>query len=82
MLKSADHNGERWRDFVNKPTIDELLDKVNSKYSLVVVAAKRARSFTGVSETDDMKGEKPVTKALKEIAAGKITYEQTKSGIK
>lgn len=66
---------------MNKPTIDELLEKIDSKYTLVIVAAKRARSFTG-SQDDSLKGEKPVTRALKEIAAGKITYEQTKSGIK
>ena len=27
-------------DFVNKPTIDELLEQIDSKYSLVVIAAK------------------------------------------
>jgi DNA-directed RNA polymerase subunit omega len=67
---------------VNKPTIDELLEQIDSKYSLVVIAAKRARSFTGQTDTDNVKGEKPVTRSLKEIAAGKLTYEPTKFGIK
>jgi DNA-directed RNA polymerase subunit omega len=66
-----------------KPSIDELLVKVDSKYSLVVAAAKRARSIVEGSpvlvETDS---KKPVTRALFEIAAGKITYERTKTGIK
>jgi DNA-directed RNA polymerase subunit omega len=66
-----------------KPSIDELLLRVDSKYSLVVAAAKRARSLVEgspvLAETDS---KKPVTKALYEIAAGKITYERTKTGIK
>ena len=66
-----------------KPSIDELLVKVDSKYSLVVAAAKRARRIVEGSpvlvETDS---KKPVTRALFEIAAGKITYERTKTGIK
>lgn len=67
---------------MNKPTIDLLLNKINSKYTLVVVAAKRARSFTGNPDEASEKGVKPVTRSLEEIAAGKITYEQTTSGIK
>ena len=67
---------------MNKPIIDSLLKKINSKYTLVVVAAKRARSFTGSPEAVCSKGVKPVTRSLEEIAAGRITYEQPKSGIK
>ncbi|MGI6224909.1 MAG: DNA-directed RNA polymerase subunit omega [Peptococcales bacterium] len=66
-----------------KPSIDVLVKKVDSKYSLVVAAAKRARNIVEGSqvlvETDSSK---PVTRALYEIAAGKITYERTKTGIK
>ncbi|MDS1029637.1 DNA-directed RNA polymerase subunit omega [Bacillota bacterium LX-D] len=67
---------------MNKPTIDELMRYVDSKYTLVVVAAKRARSFTESPETLSAKGIKPVTRALEEIAAGKVSYERTKTGIK
>lgn len=66
-----------------KPSIDVLLNRVDSKYSLVVASAKRARSIVEGSnvlvETDS---KKPVTQALYEIAAGKMTYERTKTGIK
>ncbi|NLT94992.1 MAG: DNA-directed RNA polymerase subunit omega [Clostridia bacterium] len=66
-----------------KPSIDDLLLKVDSKYSLVVAAAKRARSIVeGSPVLVDTDSKKPVTKALFEIAAGKITYERTKTGIK
>ncbi len=65
------------------PSIDILVTKVDSKYTLVVLAAKRAREIMdgSVSEVDS-KSNKQVTIALEEIAQDKITYERTKSGIK
>lgn len=66
-----------------KPTLDELVDKVDSKYTLVVAAAKRAREIVdGKSPLVADQTNKPVTIALREIAAGKLLYERTKSGIK
>lgn len=58
------------------PSIDYLAEKVDSKYTLVILAAKRARELTkpGVNSP-----EKEVSVALKEIAADKITYERTKN---
>lgn len=58
------------------PSIDALLQKIDSKYSLVSVAAKRAREM---QEKDDCRVEKPVShktvgRALEEIYAGKLTY--------
>ncbi|MBO8125976.1 MAG: DNA-directed RNA polymerase subunit omega [Firmicutes bacterium] len=60
-------------------TIDELVAKIDNKYALVVTAAKRARAI--LEERGDQ-NVKPVTQALQEIAAGKITYEPTREGIK
>ncbi|NMA02949.1 MAG: DNA-directed RNA polymerase subunit omega [Clostridia bacterium] len=68
---------------MNKPSIDILITKVDSKYSLVVAAAKRARSIVeGAPVLVETDSKKPVTQALYEIAADKIKYERTKSGIK
>jgi len=67
---------------VNQPSIDELMKHVDSKYTLVVVAAKRARALTSSLESSSAKSFKPVTRALQEIAQGKITFERTKTGIK
>ncbi|MBM7692324.1 DNA-directed RNA polymerase subunit omega [Peribacillus deserti] len=58
------------------PSIDSLLNKIDSKYSLVSVAAKRARQMQG---NDNTKLQKPVSyknvgKALEEIHAGILTY--------
>lgn len=65
------------------PSIDTLVTKVDSKYTLVVLAAKRAREIMdGSTALVDSKSNKQVTIALEEIAQEKITYERTKSGIK
>lgn len=65
------------------PSLDVLVEKVDSKYTLVVLAAKRAREIMdGQQPLADSKSNKPVTVALEEVAQGKITYERTKTGIK
>lgn len=66
-----------------KPSLDNLVKKVDSKYTLVVLAAKRARELLDGAETNvDKKSNKNVTNALEEIATDRITYERTKVGIK
>ncbi len=66
-----------------KPSLDELVKKVDSKYTLVVLAAKRAREImAGQNILVEARSNKPVTVALEELAADKITYERTKIGIK
>ncbi|WP_371369257.1 MULTISPECIES: DNA-directed RNA polymerase subunit omega [Sporomusa] len=65
------------------PSLDVLVEKVDSKYTLVVLAAKRAREIMdGQQPLAESKSNKPVTIALEEVAQGKITYERTKTGIK
>ncbi|OPY58010.1 MAG: DNA-directed RNA polymerase subunit omega [Pelotomaculum sp. PtaU1.Bin035] len=68
---------------MNQPTLDELMEKVDSRYTLVVVAAKRARVLTERGSAK-LNGacDKPVTTALKEIAQNKISYKKTRLGIK
>lgn len=65
------------------PSIDDLLTKVDSRYSLVILAAKRARQLRDSrSNTEEGSSLKEVTVALEEISAKHITYERTKDGIK
>ncbi|MEI7884522.1 MAG: DNA-directed RNA polymerase subunit omega [Clostridia bacterium] len=59
-----------------KPTVEKLMTKVSSKYTLVVLTAKRAREISGDDEVLLAKGEKPVMRALSEIAEGTVSYEQ------
>lgn len=54
------------------PPLRELMKKVDSKYSLVVAASKRARQIVAKKESTVFENHKPVTLALQEIAAGKV----------
>lgn len=66
-----------------EPSIDYLAEKLDSKYTLSVLAAKRAREIMlGATPLTNTKSDKPVTIALEEIGSDKITYERTKNGIK
>lgn len=69
---------------LNQPSLDKLMEKVDSRYSLVVVAAKRARAITEErgNSKEEKNAAKPVTLALKEIGEGKIKFRRTKQGIK
>jgi DNA-directed RNA polymerase subunit omega len=60
------------------PSIDKLLEKVDSKYSLVVAAAKRARSLRDGAKTElkQIKSHKYVGIALEEMYGDYITYEK------
>ncbi len=73
-----------------EPNIDTLLERVDSKYSLVILAAKRAREINSYySQLGEGRGEfvpplvetgglrnKPLSIALEEIAEDKVTYER------
>lgn len=68
---------------MEQPSLDNLMNKVDSKYTLVVAAAKRARLLTeGETKMVASNSTRPVTIALQEIAAGKLMYRRTKAGIK
>ena len=59
------------------PTLAKLLEKVDSKYTLVTAVSKRAREIVdGSGKLVDIKSNKPVTIAVNEIAQGIITYER------
>lgn len=68
---------------MNNPALEDLLDKADSKYTLAVLAAKRAREIIQDSEKSvASKSSKPVTIALEEIAQRKISFKRTNIGIK
>jgi len=68
---------------MKQPSLDILLSKVDSKYTLVVAAAKRARALMEDPEFEEnSNGVKPVSVALDEIANGKYRFERTSEGIK
>ena len=66
-----------------KPTLESLMTKVDSKYTLVTLAAKLARQLTdGDEPLVDVDTTKVVSIAMEEIDQGKITYEAPRDGIK
>ena len=61
------------------PSINYLMEKVDSRYTLVVMAARRARLIAeGEDRLVRCPSDKPVTIAVNEIAEGKVTYERNK----
>ena len=66
-----------------QPTLESLMKKVDSKYTLVTLAAKRARELTdGDAPFVDVNTNKVVSVAMEEINEGKIKYETPQAGIK
>jgi len=62
-----------------RPSLDQLLEKVDSKYTLVILAARRGRAIqAGAPKQIDSRSNKPVTIALEELAAGKLFFERSR----
>jgi len=58
------------------PSMTMLLEKVNSRYMLVNVAARRARNIADQAEQSGyILDKKPVSYAIAEIANGSLTIE-------
>ena len=65
------------------PAFAELLGKVDSRYTLVIEVAKRARQLTAVSvNRSNCNCTKPVSIAINEVYENKVTYERTKDVLK
>ena len=58
------------------PSINVIRQKADSRYTLVVLAAKRARDLVdGKPKLTEVETEKPISVAANEIAEELITYE-------
>ena len=58
-----------------EPPIGELLEKVDCRYTLAVVASKRAREIiSGAQPLIETKEVKPLSIAIEEINRGLITF--------
>lgn len=59
------------------PAITDLMEKFESKYSLVIATAKRAREiYQGSGTFVECKSNKPVTIAVNEIAEDKVKFKK------
>jgi len=65
---------------INKPSAEELSDKADSVYTLVILAAQRARQINESESTfledEIVDKEKPVTLSLKEIKQNKVKFKK------
>lgn len=60
------------------PSINEIREKADSRYTLVIMAAKRARDIIdGKPILTNTEIDKPVSVAANEIAEDLITYERS-----
>ena len=60
-----------------KPSVAELLEKVDNRYTLVILAAKRARDIIdGKPKLSDVDIDRPVSIAAHEISEDLITYKR------
>ena len=63
---------------MKQPSLDILMSKVDSKYTLVIVVAKRARIIMEEAKHEDLaKGVKPISISLEEISHSDLNYECT-----
>jgi DNA-directed RNA polymerase subunit omega len=63
------------------PSISELKDKADCRYTLVVESAKRARQLVdGAEPLTEAEESNPVSQAAKEIYQNKITYIAPEEG--
>ncbi len=59
------------------PSVNNLLKKVDSRYTLVMLASKRARQLVDGSESEvKIDSNKPVTIAIHEIAHDKVEHKK------
>ena len=65
---------------INNPPIDDLAQKIGSKYALCVIASKRARQLIDHAQNQgltDLPGKiKPLSEAAEEIREGKVTVSK------
>ncbi len=60
-------------------TVEDCLEKVENRFQLVILAAKRVKQlYKGSQPLIESKNNRQVVTALREIAAGKIGYEVSK----
>ena len=61
------------------PSVVDLLQKVEDRYSLVIVTSKRARQIVdGAEGLIYVDSKKPLTVAINEVNEGLVTYERIK----
>ncbi|MGP3777771.1 DNA-directed RNA polymerase subunit omega [Halanaerobium saccharolyticum] len=63
---------------ITEPSAEQLVDKADSLYTVIILAAKRARHLneSGQEILEEYRSHKLVSRSLEEIEKDKITYEK------
>ncbi len=65
-----------------EPPIGELLEKVDCRYTLAVIASKRAREIVGGAQAMiDTREIKPLSIAIEEVSRGLISYTRNQEEV-
>ena len=65
------------------PSVVDLLNKVEDRYSLVIVTSRRAREIIDGNEPLTVNpSKKPLTIAINEVNEGLVSYHKSNEGIK
>jgi DNA-directed RNA polymerase subunit omega len=65
---------------VARVTVEDCLDKVSNRFSLVILAAERARQLSGGARPLVKCDNKPGVAALREIAEGQVRFNESVEG--
>lgn len=67
---------KQWGFRVARITVEDCLEKVENRFSLVLLVAKRAKQLLkGSDSTVSTKDNKYVVTALREVAAGNVSFD-------
>ena len=68
-----------YRQIMNKLNEDPEAQKVTSRYSIIIAAARRARQLVDDQDEETLKGRKAVSVAIDELYAGKMKIREAKT---
>ena len=71
-----------YSQIMTKLNEDPEAQKVTSRYSIIIAAARRARELVDKNEIEIMAGRKPITVAIDELYTGKMKIREQKLGNK
>ncbi len=71
-----------YAQIMTKLNEDPEAQKVTSRYSIIIAAARRARELVDKNEIEIMAGRKPITVAIDELYTGKMKIREQKLGNK
>lgn len=71
-----------YTQIMSKLNEDPEAQKVTSRYSIIIAAARRARQLVDDKDELTMAGRKPITVAIDELYQGKMKIREQKTGNK